>query len=73
MAGNIYKAGKLVVVGGVIIYFVGTFAGPASTASFVTKSVHGTAWGVGILGGAAPEIGPGFQEGMSASKVAVKP
>lgn len=73
MSGTLWKVAKTVAVGGVFVYVIGTFAGPASTANFVSHSVHGVAWGVGVLAGSAPEAGVGAQEGMAASKVAANP
>lgn len=68
-----WKTVKVVATGGIIIYAVSLFAGPASTANFTTQALHGTGWGVGVLAGSAPEAGTGFQEGIKTTKVAINP
>lgn len=51
-------------VAGLVVFGVGYFAGPANTANGAATAVQGSAWGLGVIGGAARYAPSGFQAGM---------
>lgn len=65
MGSTLRWVAKGVIVGGAAVFVVSIFAGPSATANVAATTVQGTAWGVGVLGGSAKYIGPGFQSGMA--------
>jgi hypothetical protein len=64
MSSKVWAATKIAATAGVIVFGVSIFAGPQATANVAATVAQGTAWGVGVLGGSAKYVGPGFQSGM---------
>ena len=64
MSSKLWTAAKITAAAGLVVFGVSVFAGPSGTANVAATVVQGTAWGVGVLGGSAKYVGPGFQSGM---------
>jgi hypothetical protein len=64
MSSKLWTAAKVTATAGVIVFGVSIFAGPSATANLAATVAQGAAWGVGVLGGSAKYVGPGFQSGM---------